>query len=60
LPSPDEAEVSFEFFHAGHILGSAGVLIRENSRRVLYTGDINFEDQTVTRAPSCRRVRLMP
>ena len=50
LPSPEEADVSFEFCHAGHILGSVGVLIREGSHRVLYTGDINFEDQTVTRA----------
>ncbi len=49
LPSPEDADVSFEFCHAGHILGSVGVLIREGSRRVLYTGDINFEDQTVTR-----------
>ena len=50
LPSHEEADLSYEFCHAGHILGSVGVLIREGSRRVLYTGDINFEDQTVTRA----------
>ena len=49
LPSADEADVSFEFFRAGHILGSVSVLVREHSRCVLYTGDINFEDQTMTR-----------
>ena len=50
LPSPEEAGLSFEFFRAGHILGSVGALIRENSRRIFYTGDINLEDQTITRA----------
>lgn len=39
-----------EFFDAGHILGSAGVLIRAEGKRVFYTGDVNFEDQTLMRA----------
>ncbi|MDQ3624010.1 MAG: MBL fold metallo-hydrolase [Verrucomicrobiota bacterium] len=48
---PDEdAELSLEFFDAGHILGSTGTLIRANGRKIFYTGDVNFEDQTVMRA----------
>lgn len=45
----DGAEPTLEFFPAGHILGSAGVLIRGEGRTVFYTGDVNFEDQTLMR-----------
>lgn len=38
-----------EFFDAGHILGSTGVLLRAEGRRFFYTGDVNFEDQTLMR-----------
>lgn len=43
----DGVEPTVEFFHAGHILGSAGVLIRGEGRTVFYTGDVNFEAQTL-------------
>lgn len=43
----DGVEPTLEFFHAGHILGSAGVLIRGEGRTVFYTGDVNFEAQTL-------------
>ncbi len=43
-------EVSFEFFDAGHILGSVGTMIRAEGRSLFYTGDVNLEDQTVSRA----------
>lgn len=46
----DESEISFEFYDAGHILGSAGVLIRAEGQKVFYTGDVNFEDQTISQA----------
>ena len=41
--------VTGEMFDAGHILGSTGVLFRAEGRRVFYTGDVNFEDQTLMR-----------
>lgn len=45
---PDEAaELSFEFFDAGHILGSVGTLIRGEGRSIFYTGDVNFDAQTL-------------
>lgn len=37
-------------FDAGHILGSTGVLIREGGNTLFYTGDVNFEPQTICRA----------
>jgi len=50
LREDETAEVSMELFDAGHILGSAGVLIRAGEKRIFYTGDVNFDDQTVMQA----------
>lgn len=44
----EEADVSFELHDAGHILGSAGVLIRSEGKRFFYTGDVNFDGQTLS------------
>jgi Cft2 family RNA processing exonuclease len=41
--------VTGEFFDAGHILGSTGLLLRSGGKRIFYTGDVNFEDQTLMR-----------
>jgi len=38
---------SVSFHDAGHILGSAGVMIRSEGKSFFYTGDVNFEDQTI-------------
>lgn len=35
------------FHDAGHILGSVGVTIEADGKRVLYTGDVNFEDASL-------------
>jgi len=35
------------FHDAGHILGSVGVTIQAAGKRVMYTGDVNFEDSTI-------------
>jgi len=40
-------ETSATLYDAGHILGSSGVMIDNGKTRVFYTGDINFEDQTL-------------
>lgn len=40
-------EVRASFHHAGHILGAAGIRLQTEELSVLYTGDINFEDQTL-------------
>lgn len=52
LGANEEAEPGFEFFDAGHLLGSTGMLLRGEGRSVFYTGDVNFEDQTLSRAAS--------
>jgi Cft2 family RNA processing exonuclease len=42
--------LTFEFFDAGHVLGSTGILIRSEGKTVFYTGDVNFDDQTIMQA----------
>jgi Cft2 family RNA processing exonuclease len=42
--------LTFEFFEAGHVLGSAGILLRVEGKTVFYTGDVNFDDQTIMEA----------
>jgi Cft2 family RNA processing exonuclease len=37
-----------EFFEAGHLPGAVGALLDLGGLRVFYTGDVHFEDQTMT------------
>jgi Cft2 family RNA processing exonuclease len=49
--SPNEnGPLSFELYDAGHVLGSAGILLRGEGGTVFYTGDVNFDDQTIMEA----------
>lgn len=40
-------ELTFEYCDAGHVLGAAGILLRGEGRTVFYTGDVNFDPQTL-------------
>lgn len=42
-------DAGFSFHHAGHILGSTGVLIRSEAGTIFYTGDVQFDAQTLMR-----------
>jgi Cft2 family RNA processing exonuclease len=42
------ADVTVEFFDAGHILGSVGTLIRSGGRTLFYAGDVQFDDQNIS------------
>ena len=42
-------EITLEFFDAGHVLGAAGTLIRAEKQTIFYTGDVNFDDQSLSR-----------
>jgi Cft2 family RNA processing exonuclease len=42
--------LTFEFFDAGHVLGSTGVMLRAEGQTIFYTGDVNFDDQTIMQA----------
>ena len=49
-PSREKDILTFEFFDAGHVLGSTGVMLRADGQTVFYTGDVNFHDQTLMEA----------
>src|SRR5207247_10489754 len=49
-PQRERDALTFEFFEAGHVLGSAGILVRAEGKTVFYTGDVNFDDETITHA----------
>lgn len=42
-----ESKTEVTFYDAGHILGSAGVLIEKGDKTVFYTGDVNFKGHTL-------------
>ncbi|MEA3187588.1 MAG: cleavage and polyadenylation specificity factor subunit 3 [Chthoniobacter sp.] len=46
----DDGELTFEFHDAGHVLGAVGTLMRIGGRTLFYSGDVNFNDQTISRA----------
>ncbi len=49
-PPRDKDALTFEFFDAGHVLGSTGIMLRAEGQTVFYTGDVNFDDQTIMQA----------
>jgi len=49
-PRREKHALAFEFFDAGHVLGSTGIMLRSEGRNVFYTGDVNFDDQTIMEA----------
>ena len=51
-PLQPNEESTFEFWSAGHVLGAAGILLRGEGRTIFYTGDVNFDDQTLTKGAS--------
>ena len=42
-----DCEVEVEFFDAGHIIGSAGILLSSEDKKIFFTGDINLSQQTI-------------
>ena len=49
-PQREANALTFEFFDAGHVLGSTGILLRGEGRTIFYTGDVSFDDQTIMEA----------
>jgi len=42
-----DAKVNCTFYDAGHILGSAGIILENSNHKIFYTGDINLTAQTL-------------
>ena len=48
--SPRETEgITFEFFDAGHVLGACGILLHAEGRKIFYSGDVCFDDLTISK-----------
>lgn len=45
--SGSSREVKAEFFDAGHIIGSAGILLESDNKKIFFTGDINLSPQSL-------------
>ena len=58
FPFSDNSTATVEFVNAGHILGATSLLFRFEGRRILYTGDIHFDNQTLTPAAELPREPL--
>ena len=43
------SDTELTFFDAGHIMGSAGVAIRAQGKTIFYTGDVHFDDHTLSK-----------
>ncbi len=50
--------VECEFFHAGHVQGAVGVRLNWEGKSLFYTGDVHFEDQTLTRRAEFPREKV--
>jgi Cft2 family RNA processing exonuclease len=46
-----------ELFEAGHVLGAAGTLVTAGRRKLFYTGDVCFHDQTLIKAAKFKDAR---
>ena len=57
-PQREKDALTFEFFDAGHVLGSTGILLRAENQTIFYTGDVNFDDQTITEAAIFPREKI--
>jgi Cft2 family RNA processing exonuclease len=53
-----DAKVNCTFYDAGHILGSAGVLLENNDHKIFYTGDINLSSQTLQASAQLPEIKI--
>ncbi len=53
-----DAKVNCAFYDAGHILGSAGILLENNNHKIFYTGDINLSSQTLQPAAKLPETKI--
>jgi len=45
--SNSNSKMQAEFYDAGHIIGSAGILLSSDDKKIFFTGDINLSSQTL-------------
>ncbi len=50
--SSNGKSITAEFYDAGHVLGSAGMLIEHDDRKLFFTGDVNLSSQSIMNGAS--------
>ena len=50
--------VTAEFYDAGHVLGSAGILIKYDDTKFFYSGDINLSSQSILNGASLPKLKV--
>ncbi len=53
-----DSNIKCTFFDAGHILGSASILLENNGYKIFYTGDINLTNQTLLPAATLPNTKI--
>ncbi len=53
----DKENINVSFFDAGHILGSASILIEYKGNKLFYTGDINLKSQSWIKGASLPKLK---
>lgn len=51
-------KVTATFYDAGHILGSAGILIEYENKKIYYTGDINLDNQAIIKGAELPKAKV--
>jgi cleavage and polyadenylation specificity factor subunit 3 len=51
-----QCAIKITFYDAGHILGSASVLIEHEGHKILYTGDINIGNQSIMEGADLKKI----
>ena len=54
----DHSKVKCTFYDAGHILGSASILLENQGKKIFYTGDINLTNQTLIRGSYIPKTKI--
>lgn len=54
----EQSKVKCTFYDAGHILGSASILLENQGKKIFYTGDINLTNQTLIFGASIPKVKV--
>ena len=54
----DHSKVKCTFYDAGHILGSASILLENQGKKIFYTGDTNLTNQTLIRGSYIPKTKI--
>jgi cleavage and polyadenylation specificity factor subunit 3 len=54
----EQSTVKCTFYDAGHILGSASILLENQGKKIFYTGDINLSDQSLIKGCNIPKIKV--